>query len=1087
MNTDIDSRVYQEIPDMKKMREQIEEYLDDYNNVYPHPMLLSMFLDACSHICKICRVLEQPNGNCLLLGVGGSGRQSLTRLATHIEEFEMYQIEVIKGYGLVEFRDDLRTCLMKCGVENKVEVFLFCDTQIVNEQFVESVNNILNSGDVPNLYKTEDMDTIAQVARPLCVQMGLQPTKANVFTAYLARVKKNVHCVLAFSPVGDAFRERLRMFPSLVNCCTIDWFLPWPAEALYSVADQKLSEQELAPNVPLVSELPMKEEVLQMFKLVHQSVEECADIFLAETRRNSYVTPTSFLELLATFGTLLKRKRKESQQQINRYGGGLEKIEAAEGQVENLQKELEVMQPVLEQTKVEVSEMMVVIAKDKEDAAVVKEAVTKEEDAAKAKAAEAKLIKDDAQKDLNEALPALDAAVQCLNKLKKDHINEVKNLGNPPAGVRLCMEAVCIMFEVKPVKIKDPNDQQKKIDDYFGPSKTELLTNAEKLLERLKEYDKDNISPAVIKKIEPYIEREDFDPAAIRKASVACEAMCMWVRAMHTYDKVAKAVEPKRQMLKAAEAEAAVETAKLNKAQAQLREVTNKIAKLEADLDAAERKLEKLNFDAEQCELKLVRADKLIGGLGGEKARWSQTVIDLRDNAGNLPGDCIVAAGMVSYCGPFTSEYRTNNLEIPWRSQMEKFQLKHTPGCSLRSVIGEEVKIQQWTGVFNLPNDTLSVENGIVVDNCRRWALLIDPQRQANKYIKNMGKSHEMGIEIVKLSDPNMLRSLELGVQFGKWILLENIGVTLDPALEPVLLQQKVKDGGGWAIKLGDKSINYSDTFRFFLTTTLANPHYSPETSVKVTLLNFAITPNGLEDQMLGIAVAKERPDLEEQKSALVVQNARMNKQLNDIENEILKLLETSEGDVLADDSLINTIATAKTTANEINRKQAEAAVTEKEIDEARESYRPLAFRASVLFFGVVEFAAIDPMYQFSLQWFQSLFSISVDQTEKADEFEQRLINLRDTFTEMLYAAVARGLFEKDKLLFSFALCIRILQGDSAIDSVNLRALLTGPLSDLTATGPPKPDAAWLSNAMWNEVLTISELWAASHPGLAKH
>merc|ERR1719506_2934073 len=360
-----------------------------------------MFLDACSHICKICRVLEQPNGNCLLLGVGGSGRQSLTRLATHIEEFEMYQIEVIKGYGLVEFREDLKQCLMKCGVENKIEVFLFCDTQIVNEQFVECVNNILNSGDVPNLYKNEDMDAITTVGRGLCTALGLQPTKANMFTAYLTRVKKNVHCVLAFSPVGDAFRERLRMFPSLVNCCTIDWFLPWPAEALYSVADQKLGEMELAPNVPLVSELPMKEEVLQMFKLVHQSVEECADLFLAETKRPSYVTPTSFLELLAAFGMILKRKRFESQQQINRYGGGLEKIQAAEGQVAGLQKELEIMQPVLEKTKIEVSEMMVVIAKDKEDAAVVKADVM------------------EAEKDLDEALPALEVAVQCLKRLKK--------------------------------------------------------------------------------------------------------------------------------------------------------------------------------------------------------------------------------------------------------------------------------------------------------------------------------------------------------------------------------------------------------------------------------------------------------------------------------------------------------------------------------------------------------------------------------------------------------------------------------------------------------------------------------------------
>merc|ERR1719450_778569 len=203
---------------------------------------------------------------------------------------------------MVEFKDDIKKCLLKCGVEDKVQIFLFCDTQIVKEDFVEAVNNVLNSGDVPNLYATEDFESISTSCRALCQAMGMQPTKANLFSAYISRVKKNVHVVLAFSPVGDSFRNRLRMFPSLVNCCTIDWFLPWPAEALYSVADQKLGEQELAPNVPLVSELPKKEEVLQMFKLVHQSVEECAETFLAETRRPSYVTPTSFLELLATFG-----------------------------------------------------------------------------------------------------------------------------------------------------------------------------------------------------------------------------------------------------------------------------------------------------------------------------------------------------------------------------------------------------------------------------------------------------------------------------------------------------------------------------------------------------------------------------------------------------------------------------------------------------------------------------------------------------------------------------------------------------------------------------------------------------------------
>ncbi|EEQ97181.1 dynein heavy chain, putative, partial [Perkinsus marinus ATCC 50983] len=129
-------------------------------------------------------------------------------------------------------------------------------------------------------------------------------------------------------------------------------------------------------------------------------------------------------------------------------------------------------------------------------------------------------------------------------------------------------------------------------------------------------------------------------------------------------------------------------------------------------------------------------------------------------------------------------------------------------------VLGDPVKIQQWV-VCSLPQDTLSVENAIIIDTSSRWPLMIDPQRQANKFIKNLGKqSSEAGIESCKLSDPNFLRTLELGIQFGKWILLENVGEELDPALEPILLQQKVKDGSGYVMKLGDKTINYMETFR---------------------------------------------------------------------------------------------------------------------------------------------------------------------------------------------------------------------------------------------------------------------------------
>lgn len=144
---------------------------------------------------------------------------------------------------------------------------------------------------------------------------------------------------------------------------------------------------------------------------------------------------------------------------------------------------------------------------------------------------------------------------------------------------------------------------------------------------------------------------------------------------------------------------------------------------------------------------------------------------------------------------------------------------------------------------------------------------MIDPQTQANKFVKNLGKNIPEGLEIFKLSHNSLLRDLEFAIQFGKWVLLENIGEELDPALEPFLIMQMIKSGASYQVKIGDKNIPFNSNFKFFLTTTLPNPHYAPELSVKVTLLNFAITPAGLEEQMLNQLVMLELPELQEKKN----------------------------------------------------------------------------------------------------------------------------------------------------------------------------------------------------------------------------
>lgn len=139
------------------------------------------------------------------------------------------------------------------------------------------------------------------------------------------------------------------------------------------------------------------------------------------------------------------------------------------------------------------------------------------------------------------------------------------------------------MFGIKPEKVNDPDNPGKKILDYFKPAKNDLLKDSNKLIEDMKDYDKDNIAPDIITKIEPFYNDPQFTPEIIEKASKACKAMCMWVRAMYKYHQVTLVVEPKKKLLAEATASLEVTMGVLKQAQDKLQAAEDKIATLEAN------------------------------------------------------------------------------------------------------------------------------------------------------------------------------------------------------------------------------------------------------------------------------------------------------------------------------------------------------------------------------------------------------------------------------------------------------------------------------------------------------------------------
>ncbi|KAK7233641.1 dynein light chain binding protein [Aureococcus anophagefferens] len=534
---DEDERPYAEISDLKALQEKTDEYLASFNSNSKKPMDLVMFMFAIEHVSRISRILRMPGGNALLVGVGGSGRQSLSILATEMAGYALFRIEITKSYGMVEWREDLKTVLKEAGSGERPVVFLFSDTQINREAFVEDINNMLNSGEVPNIFPNDEKVAICEAVRPYAKEQfgraAADMTPLQLYAYFIQRVKQYLHIVLAFSPIGSAFRDRLRLFPSLVNCCAIDWFTAWPGDSLLAVAEKFLADVQLDASV--------RPHIVDMCMHFHQQSNALAAEFLASTGRITYVTPTSYLELIVAFKGALGLQRDKVSGQRDRYKNGLGQLANAEKNVATMQQELTDLQPVLKQSQKDTDALMEEIEEKLPGVREQEEKVGAEAAVAQKEADEVQIQVDSVQADLDEALPALESAIQALNTIKPSDINEVKALAKPPATVKLVCEAVCVMLAEKPQRIPDPDDPSKRIMDYWGPSQ-KMLADKE-FIARLKTYDKDNIAPKIIKSIkDKYMAQANFTPEAAAKASSAAAGLCKWVYAMETYDRVAKVV-----------------------------------------------------------------------------------------------------------------------------------------------------------------------------------------------------------------------------------------------------------------------------------------------------------------------------------------------------------------------------------------------------------------------------------------------------------------------------------------------------------------------------------------------------------------
>jgi len=840
------TRPYLKLSEIAALIPKLDGWLEQYNAVYA-PMSLVFFGDCIQHLSRIARVLKQQRGNAMLVGVGGSGRRSMARLAASITAMTPFSIEISKSYRAKEWHDDIREQLLRrAGLDNEPVVFLFSDTQLVQESFLEDVNNLLNSGEIPNLFPADEKAAICDELGARAREAGCGDSRDQIYAYFVQVCRENLHIVLAFSPVGDQFRNRCRQFPSIINCCTIDWYNPWPAEALHSVAQRQYAADESKLGIAEHLEVLCRASVE-----IHTTVSAASDDFYAELRRRNYTTPTSYLDLVKTYKEMLAHQRGIVPVKIATYQGGLTRLEETNEMVDDLKATLIKLRPEIDRKEEETQAMVVDLEVRQKEAAEQEKVAAGEEAETRKLFAAVAAIKAECEAELEVAMPVYREAVGALDTLDRGDITEMKAYANPAEEIVLVISAVCLLLG-KP----ETWDEGKK-----------LMNNPADFLGKLKSYPKDSIKERLLTKLKKYTSDARFDPKSIARKSKAAMSLCMWARAIDNYSAVMKVIKPKQAALAEAEAELAVAQETLKAKQAALQKVRDEVHRLQSNYQASQRTLEDLTKQKETIEVQLGRAEKLVVGLADEATRWRETVKVLEVDLVNLVGNILLAAGYISYVGPFTAQYRAALLKR-WMAFARKERLPFSDDFAIARILGDPVLIREWN-IQGLPADDLSIENGIICTQAKRWPLLIDPQSQGNRWIKSREKDNNL--QTIKLSNAKFLGVVELAIRYGQPVLLENVGEVLDPSLEPVLARNVVKRAGAWEIRLGDGPVPYSWDFSFLVTTKLPNPHYLPEICIKVTVINFTVTPEGLEDQLLVAVVAHERPELEQQKDQLVV------------------------------------------------------------------------------------------------------------------------------------------------------------------------------------------------------------------------
>ncbi|KAF2861004.1 hypothetical protein K470DRAFT_257348 [Piedraia hortae CBS 480.64] len=979
---------------------------------------LILFNDVLEHVLRIDRVFRQPQGHLILIGVSGSGKTTLSRFVAWMNGLSVFQIKVHGKYSSEDFDDDLRNVLRRCGCKGEKICFIMDESNVLDSGFLERMNTLLANGEVPGLFEGDEYAALMTACKEGAQRQGLLlDSQEELYKWFAQQIVRNLHVVFTMNPPTEGLSSKAATSPALFNRCVLNWFGDWSDQALYQVAfeltqsvDIDRSNYAKPDSLPLEYDqleppLSHRDAVVNSMVHVHHSMRNFNKRLQRQLGKVTYLTPRQFLDFVAQFVKLFNEKRDDLEEQQRHLNVGLDKLRETVDKVSELKRSLAEKKSQLERKDAEASEKLQRMVADQREAEQRRAASLEIQAALEKQEAEVAKRKEVVLADLAKAEPAVLEAQRSVSNIKRQHLTEVRSMQNPPAGVKLALEAVCTLLGHR------ANDWKTIVS----------IVRRDDFIASIVNYDNERqMTPQHRNKMKvEFLSKDEFTFERVYRASKACGPLVQWVEAQVNYSEILDRVGPLRVEVEQLEEEALQTKAEAKMIENTLSDLTASIARYTEEYSSLIGQTQAIKREMTAVQSKVDRSMRLLNSLSSERGRWEESSKTFEAQMDTLVGQVFLAAAFLAYCGLYDQQYRRAMLE-DWSFHLSQSGIALSPESTLTELLSNADDRQQWHD-HGLPVDELCTENAIMLKRYNRYPLIIDPSGRVTQFLLN--EHVERRLTVTSFLDSSFTKQLESALRFGNPILIQD-AEHMDPILNHVLNKEYQRTGGRVLIQLGKQEIDFSPAFKLYLSTRDPSVHFAPDVCSRTTFVNFTVTQNSLKAQTLNEVLKSERPDVDERRANLVKMQGEFTQRLRRLERMLLQALNESRGNILDDENVIQTLETLKNEAADITAKAAETEGVMTEVNTIMATYDTIARSCSAIFAVLEQLYHVNHFYQFSLQYFVRVFEGVLASARQINEKEPRAridFMVRELFRKT-YAETAVSLLQRDRLVLAVLL-----------------------------------------------------------------